>query len=125
MPTLPAIARGLLAQVRWRLRRVAPVSYSKLDSIHAHLNAIETRQNEYLMHIRHLAERSEALSARLDVLEANLNGRLDDLAERSETAVALGWDHVALARRLAAIEDRLGVIESSPVVAEPSRAMAG
>jgi hypothetical protein len=29
------------------------------------------------------------------------------LADQSDTAVALGWDHVALTRRLAAIEDRL------------------
>lgn len=125
MPTLPAIARRLITRSRSLARRVAPVPNHRLDSIRAHLHLIDLQQDEHMMHIRNLAERVESLGFRLDALESNLNGRLDDLAERSETAVALGWDHVAMSRRLAAIEDRLGVLDSMDVNLETPRSLAG
>ena len=43
------------------------------------------------------------LQQQIDALECQFRA----LADRSEATDAFGWDHVAMARRLAAIEDRL------------------
>ncbi len=125
MPTPLATARRLMARAKHLARRVVPVPYQRLDPIRDRLAAIEAVQDEHLHHIRNLVERLSALSARVDAMESSLNGRLDDLAERSETTVALGWDHVALTRRLAAIEDRLGALGLVEAEEDAPRALAG
>ena len=43
------------------------------------------------------------LQEQIDILESQIRA----LADRAEATDAFGWDHVAMARRLAAIEDRL------------------
>jgi hypothetical protein len=64
-----------------------------------------------------LTEILQALVARLDAAEQadrSLRADIDQLARQqaamadaAQTAMALGWDHVALARRLAILEDRV------------------
>ena len=49
------------------------------------------------------------LQEQIDALECQVRA----LADRAEATDAFGWDHVAMARRLAAIEDRL-VSEGDP-----------
>ncbi len=41
-----------------------------------------------------------------------ISERQDRLEQQVRTALALGWDHVALARRLASIEDQLNELSS-------------
>lgn len=53
---------------------------------------------------RELGDEIEELKQRVETLEH----RADELANSLKSAAALGWDHVALTRRLAALEDKLG-----------------
>jgi hypothetical protein len=58
----------------------------------------------------------DALERRLQ--EANL--RIDRLTEETAAANALAWDQVAIARRLAQLEERLAAQDAGPVPARPS-----
>ena len=40
----------------------------------------------------------------------SLSERIDENSSQMQTAVALGWDHVALVRRLATIEEQLATL---------------
>lgn len=54
------------------------------------------------------------LRERLERLEQRQHG----VEERADTSLALGWDHVALVRRLAQIEDRLSLQEEAGATPE-------
>jgi hypothetical protein len=52
-------------------------------------------------------------------LTRDLGRRQDELDEKLQTLVAMGWDHVAVARRLAALEDQIAVLTgTAPAAAD-------
>jgi chromosome segregation ATPase len=79
------------------------VSRQKCEGIRTHLEGLtaEYRQSagEFRARLAQVAPLFPAVSA--------IGRRQDDLHERIQAVHALHWDHVALARRLAAIEDAL------------------
>ena len=68
------------------------------------------------------------LHQRIDAVEDSLRAvreRQDKLAAETHASVALGWDHVALARRLACLEDAVEALSKSiDPPAEESRSQA-
>lgn len=54
------------------------------------------------------AEEQASRSLRVEMGE--LSARQDELTESLRTSITLGWDHVALARRLATLEDRVELL---------------
>ena len=56
--------------------------------------------------------RSE-LTERHDVTTSYLTDRLAELERQIHAAAALGWDHVAVTRRLAALEDHLALLNET------------
>lgn len=65
------------------------------------LESLERRAQDPPPDLQAVAERIAALERRQEVVE-----------ERADHGLALGWDYVALVRRLARIEDRLEAIEA-------------
>jgi hypothetical protein len=70
-------------------------------SLSARLEALEQIPRVPPPDVRPILERLAALERRQEAVE-----------QRADSSLALGWDHVALARRLAEIEDRLEAIEA-------------
>ena len=68
-----------------------------------------------------------AIAARVTQLEqqvavlAELPGRLDSLERQMQSIAALSWDHEAVVRRLAMIEDRLSTLQDGSAPAAPRR----
>ena len=65
---------------------------------------------------------------RLDGLEAGQQAqdrRQDALLARIQATSAMGWDHVAMARRLAVLEDRVEGLLAEPAREPASRPQAG
>jgi hypothetical protein len=89
----PKGARKLLVLSRRALRRV-------LRPVFQHLAAI----------LQHLCDRLDAADRADAGLRTDLDHlarRHEDLREQMQAAIAFGWDYVAMARRLAALEDRV------------------
>jgi hypothetical protein len=62
---------------------------------------------------QYLIERLDGSETRVTGIQADieaLNRRQNELLERLETVQALGWDHVAMVRRLAVLEDHLAAL---------------
>lgn len=59
--------------------------------------------NEYNAQLQHLNNRIDQLHARIETLAV----RQDDVEKNTSVVKSLHWDHVALAHRLAQLEDRL------------------
>ncbi|RUL89064.1 hypothetical protein [Tautonia sociabilis] len=75
--------------------------------------------------LRPMFFRQEAIYRDLQDQIDQLSAQVDALSRRVATSDAFGWDYVAMARRLAAIEDRLAsspttTPTSAPAPAEPS-----
>ena len=92
--------RGGIVAIRRLLRRVQRPAFQRLVAI---LRALCDRLDGTDQHIVNLNAR---VAAQAGLIEAQTR-RIDALSDQLETASALGWDQVALARRLAAIEDQL------------------
>jgi seryl-tRNA synthetase len=75
------------------------------------LRPIFLRQAELMMH---LAGRIDETNAKIE----DLRRRHDLTSDQIQDTIAFGWDHVAMARRLAALEDR---VESLQAKAEAGR----
>jgi hypothetical protein len=89
----PRGVRKAVVPVRRLLRRVLRPAFQRLVEI---LNSLCDRLD---------AEEHATRALRQEV--ALLRGRQDRMAAQLQTAVALGWDYVALTRRLAVLEDRV------------------
>jgi chromosome segregation ATPase len=90
------------------LRALVEALRARSDGMTVHLEGL-TREHH------NLNARSEVRAERLEAV-AGLDRRQDELDEQLRAFAALHWDHVALARRLAVIED---VLAGSPVEAGP------
>ena len=87
----PRGVKRLIVPVRRILRRI--------------LRPIFLRQAELMMQ----------LAAQLDETDVTLqavNRRLDHTSDQIQDTIAFGWDYVAMARRLAALEDRVATLHS-------------
>lgn len=120
MPTSGMIAR-LVARSRTLASRLLADPSQHLATIDTRLDHLEAARTEHIQYISQNLEHIKNIVQRIDALEA----RLGDLAERTETSLALGWDHVALTRRLAAIEDRLNALPTAKAEDGAPCALAG
>jgi hypothetical protein len=89
---LRSLWRNTLEPVyRWLFRRyfdaILRDIYELRVELHNHIAGINTRQGQ---------------------VNADVIARLDELDRHVRTVIAAGWDDEALARRMAALEDRLG-----------------
>jgi hypothetical protein len=74
------------------------------------LRPIFLRQVELFQELIHRLDAGEkSVQAVRDDVES-LARRQDEVDERVETALAIGWDHVAMVRRLAVLEDQLATL---------------
>jgi uncharacterized coiled-coil DUF342 family protein len=63
-----------------------------------------------------LGDQIDSLAARLDLAENRINelsNRHDETNDQLQATVAFGWDYVAMARRLAALEDEISRLRRS------------
>ncbi len=119
-------AAVLPRKVLYRIRRPALV---RLDPIEARLDRLEAAKADLYRkcdglasHLTGLSGDHRALAARFEsrVMQLHalsnsvggINGRLTGIDEALRAFQALHWDHVALTRRLAAIEDLLAATSS-------------
>ena len=93
-PARPRMSRRIL-------RRVFARPFAIVDSAFLRIGQTET-------YARDLSQQTGQLRADVDALQ----GRQEQLADGLQTALALGWDHVALVRRLAALEDQVAALEA-------------
>ncbi len=99
------------------LRRLLRPIHTVLDRLESQKDDLYRRSEGQGAHLEGLTGEHHALLARFEsrVVQieslsrsvAGINERLDDLEEKLSAFQALHWDHVALTRRLAAIEDVL------------------
>lgn len=109
--------RGPLVLARRSLRRVLRPMFYRLAELFQHL---ADRLDEHEHRIFAIQVETDELKDRHDELDRRhdeMAKRQDELAEQVHTTAALGWDYVALVRRLATIEDQLAVLTGSAVPA--------
>jgi len=98
--------------VRVEVGRVAGLVLRKAEQLGAHLEGLSAEHGE--LRAGHGELRTELVKrvSQLNTLSETTGGlgrRQDETEDRFEAVKALHWDHVALARRLAVIEDLLSV----------------
>jgi hypothetical protein len=89
-------ARRVLVAVRRLLRRLLrPIFLRQVELFQGLINRLDAGE--------------QSVQAVRDDVES-LARRQDEVDERVETALAIGWDHVAMVRRLAVLEDQLATL---------------
>jgi hypothetical protein len=73
---------------------------------------LDTLSGSLDSHISGINQRQGAVNAEVIERLVELNRRIDELDRHVRTVAAAHWDTVAMARRMAALEDRLGEPES-------------
>lgn len=64
-----------------------------------------------------LGEQIDVITARLDENEKQIEGlhaRLDQTCDQMQATISFGWDYVAMARRLASLEDQVARLQGEP-----------
>lgn len=110
--------RGLVQPTRRALGRVLRPYFAhqqaQLDRVERRIDEIAARQpdiDELLSAVRELAEIQAQLTQALEALTTQVAGlvdRQDEVDRKAAGVAAVTWDHVALTRRLASLEDSLG-----------------
>ena len=91
------------------------------DELREHIDGINARQGsvntDVIARLVSVAEQVDGVNVRLDLVTARLDqldrqleflgGRFDELGSDVRVVVAARWDHKAISRRIAALEDRL------------------
>ena len=90
---------------------------AKVDGVNDRFDEVMARVNGVNVKADGISAKADCLNEKLDQLNAKLDGvlrhfeavrtRQAELTGEFEALVALHWDHVALARRLAQLEDRM------------------
>jgi chromosome segregation ATPase len=99
-------AEGRFDQAELRLdvtERSDEIHRRQIDGLASHLEGLTGEHHELRDRFNHLSGH---------------DGWIAVLEDRLRAFEALHWDHVALARRLAAIEDRLSLLDGSPETAD-------
>jgi chromosome segregation ATPase len=81
-----------------------------LGDVSDRLSSVEQRQDS-------MEQRQDSLEQRQMTALGHLSDRLDSLERQLRAAIALGWDHEAVVRRLATIEGRLNEMHEGSAVA--------
>jgi len=109
--------RGLVQPTRRALGRVLRPYFAhqqaQVDRVERQVEALGARQpdiDELLSAVRELAEIQGQLTQALEAVTAQVAGlvdRQDEVDRKAAAVAAVTWDHVALTRRLASLEDSL------------------
>jgi len=93
-----------------RLERNQTDVLTALGDVSDRLSSVEQRQDS-------MEQRQDSLEQRQMTALGHLSDRLDSLERQLRAAIALGWDHEAVVRRLATIEGRLNEMHEGSAVA--------
>jgi hypothetical protein len=112
--------RGLLVLVRRTVRRILRPMFLRQADIFRHLADLLDDHEHRVFALRIDADESKRQHAKLNRQHEEMAGRQDELSARQDeladqlrTTMALGWDYVAMVRRLATIEDQLASLTGS------------
>jgi ABC-type transporter Mla subunit MlaD len=119
--------RGLVQPTRRALGRVLRPYFAhqqaQVDRVEQRVDELGARQpdiDELLSAVRELAEIQAQLAQALESITAQVAGlvdRQDEVDRKASAVAAVTWDHVALTRRLASLEDSLSDREGDPASA--------
>ncbi len=114
--------RGGLVLLRRGLRRILrPVFLRQVEIFQyliQRLDGLDTLAPKVERH-EHAVFALRVDSDSLQERHRDLSQRQDDLADQVQTALAFGWDYVALVRRLATLEDQVAALTgTTPTVAD-------
>jgi ABC-type transporter Mla subunit MlaD len=117
--------RGVVQPTRRALGRVLRPYFAhqqaQVDRVEQRVEQLGARQpdiDELLSAVRELAEIQAQLTQALEALTAQVGGlvdRQDEVDRKAAAVAAVTWDHVALTRRLASLEDSLSDQEAGRV----------
>jgi hypothetical protein len=111
-----------LRQAQLELRQ-AQLDVYQNDLIHRQ-NDFAQRQNELAQRQNELAERQTQLEDRQSALNPGDSAAIDRLQNRMDrelkSLLAMGWDHVAVTRRLAVLEDHIETLLSREAAGGPA-----
>jgi hypothetical protein len=97
------LLRKLLLPIFRRQVESLAVVHRRLDGADRDLEVLDTRTALLNNKLDLLNTKLDALNVKLD----SLKGHQDEIRSEFDTVLALHWDHIAVARRLATLEDRL------------------
>jgi ABC-type transporter Mla subunit MlaD len=119
--------RGLVQPTRRALGRVLRPYFAhqqaQVDRVEQRVDELGARQpdiDELLSAVRELAEIQAQLAQALEAITTQVAGlvdRQDEVDRKASAVAAVTWDHVALTRRLASLEDSLSDREGDPASA--------
>ena len=104
--------RRIILPFRWIVYRLVRPLLSEMAE-----RCLAVQQSSAGLEQRHAGFEQELLRLRKDLTDfkqalAGARTEIADIDKRIRQSLALGWDHVALVRRLASIEEQLSVVTS-------------